>query len=55
MIKLTDDELFALREVLYDYVYYGSDEIVYGDGEDARIIRSAYLKIDAEQEKRRLK
>jgi hypothetical protein len=44
-MDLTDEELNELHSVLTDKVYYGDDEIVYGDGPEAVNLRSALSKV----------
>ena len=51
---LTDAELESLHSVLYDEVYYGDDEIVYGDGLEAVNLRSALKKVEDEAKRRKL-
>lgn len=47
---LTNEELEELHSVLYDYVYYGDDHIVYGSEGD--LARSALGKLDDEIKRR---
>ena len=47
-MELTDDELSALWDLLYDEVYYGDDETVYGDGPKAVALRSTLAKVEHE-------
>lgn len=51
-MNLSDDELMAIYSVVYDEVYYGDDEIVYGDGQDAVNLRSGLEKLREEIERR---
>lgn len=53
-MELTDAELDSLHGVLYDQVHYGSDEIVYGDGQEAVNLRSALEKVTNEAKRRKL-
>lgn len=53
-MNLTDEELSAIWGVVYDQVYYGDDEIVYGDGPTAVNLRSALAKLDDESKRRGL-
>lgn len=43
-MELTDAELEAIQSAIYDEVYYGDDNIVYGPNGD--ILRSALVKLD---------
>lgn len=47
---LTDEELEELQSVLYDRVYYGDDEIVYGKKGDT--LRRILRKVDNEAKRR---
>lgn len=49
-MELTDAELEEIHSVLYDYVYYGDDHIVYGS--EADLARSALGKLDDEIKRR---
>ncbi len=51
-MNLTDEELEALHAVLYDEVYYGDDDVVYGEGGHAVNLRAALAKVEAEREGR---
>lgn len=51
-MNLTDEELDAIESVIYDHVFYGPDEIVYGDGPEAVTIRDAWSKLYNEQKLR---
>ncbi len=53
-MELTDDELSAIWGVIYDEVYYGDDEIVYGDGPTSVNLRSGLEKLNAEIKRRKL-
>ena len=54
MIEFTDEELNEVHSVLYDEVYYGDDEVVYGDGISAVALRSALAKVEDEAKRRKL-
>jgi hypothetical protein len=54
MMNLTDEELEHLYSCVYDEVYYGSDEVVYGDGDYAVGLRSVLGKIEDEAKRRGL-
>lgn len=51
-MELTDDELSDLFDILYDYCYYSSDQIVYTEAGD--IARSAMKKVEDEAKRRKL-
>lgn len=51
---LTDEELESIHDVLYDKVYYGDDEIVYGEGPEALVLRAILTKVDNEAKARKL-
>lgn len=55
---LTDDELFEIHSLVYDKVYYGDDEVVYGTTEEGKLIQvrllSALRKVDNEAKVREL-
>lgn len=51
-LSLTDKELGYLHGTLFDKVYYGDEEIVYGNGEEAVALRSVLEKVTAEAKKR---
>lgn len=51
-MDLTDEEFEALHSCLYDEVYYGDDNIVYGS--DGDILRSALGKVEDEAKRRKL-
>lgn len=53
-MDLTDAELSAVHNVLYDEAYYGDDEIVYGNGPEAVALRLALAKVEDEAKKRKL-
>jgi hypothetical protein len=53
-MELTDAELEAVFDTLYGKVYYGDDEIVYGDGFTAVNLRSAPKKVDDEGKRRKI-
>lgn len=53
-MELTDDELGALHSCLYEEVFYGDDEVVYGDSEYAITLRQALGKVDDEAKRRKL-
>lgn len=54
MNELTNEELSELCDTISDVVYYGDDEIVYGDGPKAVALRSALNKLSGEAKRRRL-
>lgn len=51
-MNFSDDELSALYAMIVDQAVYGDDEIVYGDGPEAFMIRNLLDKI-AEEARRR--
>ena len=51
-MELTDDELSELFDVLYDNVYYGEAEIVYGNTLRGVARRSLLKKVEDEGKKR---
>lgn len=51
---LTDAELEAVYDVLYDEAYYGDDEVVYGNGPHAVALRLALAKVEDERKARGL-
>ncbi len=53
-MELTDEELNVVHDVVYGEVMYGDDEIVYGDGDDARNLRSALIALTVEAKKRKM-
>jgi len=53
-MELTDDELSELFDVLYDNVYYGEAEIVYGNTLRGVARRSLLKKVDDEASRRGL-
>jgi hypothetical protein len=53
-VELTDDELDQVWSVLYDEVYYGDDDIVYGDTPRVHALRSALEKVTSEAKRRKL-
>ena len=53
-MDLTDAELSAMHSVLYDEVYYGDDEVVYGNSPHAIALRTALAKVEDEAKKRGL-
>lgn len=53
-MDLTDEELNEIWSVLYDKVYYGDDDYVYGDSPEAVAGRSALEKLRAEIKRRNL-
>ena len=54
-MELTDSELDSVQSCLYEEVYYGEDEVVYGDGPYAVALRSALAKVDDEIKRRGLR
>lgn len=54
MDELTDEELVAVHSCVYDEVYYGDDDVVYGDGDYAVALRSALKKVEDETSRRRV-
>jgi hypothetical protein len=52
-VNLTDEELYAIHNVLYDEYYYGR-ELMYQATEEAEGVASVLTKIDAEFKKRKL-
>lgn len=53
-MEFTDEELTHIHSCLCDEVYYGDDEVVYGDGDYAVGLRSALKKVDDEASRRGL-
>lgn len=53
-MDLTDEELDVVYDILYDEVYYGDDEFVYGDSPEANAARSALEKLNVEGKRRKL-
>lgn len=53
-MELTNDELMAVHSCVYDEVYYGDDDVVYGDGEYAVALREGLKKIENEAKRRKL-
>lgn len=53
-MKLTDDELGAIYDVIYNETYYGDDEVVYGNGAHAVALRLALVKVEDEAKRRGL-
>lgn len=53
-MELTNEELYAVHSCLYDEVYYGDDEVVYGDSPYAVSLRSALEKVTNEAEARKI-
>lgn len=53
-MDLTNEELDAMHSCLYEEVYYGDDEVVYGDGEYAVNLRTALAKVEDETKRRNL-
>jgi hypothetical protein len=51
-MNFSDEQLSALYDLLHDKAFYGDDEIVYGDGPQAVMIREL-LTIVTEEAKRR--
>lgn len=54
MIEFTDAELSAVHSVLYDEVYYGDDEVVYGNDPHTIALRTALAKVEDEAKRRNL-
>lgn len=52
-MDLNDEELEALYGIIYDKCYYGDDEIVYGDGPEAVMVRNLMAIITDEGVKRK--
>ena len=53
-MELTDDELDALYACVYDEVFYGDDDVVYGEGEYAVNLRAGWVKLNEEIKRRKL-
>lgn len=51
---LTNDELEAIYDVIYNEAYYGDDEVVYGNGAHAVALRRALTKVEDERKRRKL-
>jgi len=51
-MELTDSELDSVQSVLYEEVYYGDDDVVYGDGPYVVALRSALAKVEDEIKRR---
>lgn len=53
-MELTDEELGALHSIVQDEAMYGDDEIVYGDGPEAVMVRLLWDKLTEEARRRKL-
>jgi len=53
-MDLTDDELSALYDLVQNEAMYGDDDIVYGDGPQAVMIRTLLEKVTDEAKRRKL-
>lgn len=53
-MQLTDAELEVIYDIIYDYAYYGPDEIVYGNGAEAVSLRTGLAKVEDERKARGL-
>jgi len=53
-VELTDDELMAVYSCVYDEVYYGDDDVVYGPDDYAVALRKGLAKIEDEAKGRKL-
>lgn len=53
-MDLTNAELEAIYDVIYDEAYYGDDEVVYGNGDHAVALRLALAKVEDERKRRKL-
>jgi hypothetical protein len=53
-MHLTDAELAAIHDVIYNEAYYGDDEVVYGNGDHAVALRLALAKVEDEAKRRNL-
>lgn len=51
-MELTDDEFEYLHGLVYDEACYGDDEVVYGDGHEAVMVRAVLAKLDDERDRR---
>jgi hypothetical protein len=49
---LSDEELNILYDIAYDKMMYGDEEWVYGEGADAKALRSAVVALHAEARSR---
>jgi predicted ABC-class ATPase len=54
-MELTNQELEVVHTTLYNAAYYGDDDIVYGDGPEAVLLRSALEKVTDEARRRKLR
>lgn len=53
-MKFSDEELSELHALVYDKAMYGDDEIVYGDGPEALMVRSLLVIVTEEAKRRNL-
>ena len=53
-MDLTDDELSALHDIVFNKALYGDDDVVYGDGLEAVMIRTLLEKVTDEAKNRKL-
>lgn len=53
-MHLTDAELEAIHDVIYEEAYYGDDEVVYGNSPHAIALRTALAKVEDEAKRRNL-
>lgn len=53
-MDLTNDELKAVHDVLYEEAYYGDDEVVYGNSPHAIALRTALAKVEDEAKRRNI-
>jgi hypothetical protein len=53
-MDLADDELMAVYSCVHDQVYYGDEEVVYGNGDYAVALRKGLAKIEDEAKGRKL-
>lgn len=53
-MDLNDEELEALHDIVYDKACYGDDDIVYGDGPEAVMVRNLMALLDEEVKRRKL-
>jgi len=53
-MELTDEELTALHSLVQEEAMYGDDEVVYGDGPEAVMVRTLLTKVTDEAVRRKL-
>ena len=53
-MNLSDEELSALHTLVQDEAMYGDDDVVYGDGPEAVMVRTLLEKVTNEAKERKL-